>query len=380
MSRERKCPFLPCESVSHFLGLGLALLSTTGGMGCGGSRAPFGASDPAGAGAPTTVNATGGGGGGGTSSSNNTGCGLPSSFKWTASQPVVSPRTGALSIKDPSIVYFANRWHIMATDYESEYNMVYLSFTDWSEADKATKTLASTNPNLSGYKCAPQLFYFAPQQLWYLVYQTQTPAYSTSTDPSDVNSWSAKKDFWTSHPDIITNSSTGGIDYWVICDDATCYMFYSADNGELYRASTPKTEFPNGFSNHTKILGSTNNPNALFEASNVYRMKDTGKYLLLVEAIGSNGRYFRSWTADTLDGTWTALADTAANPFASQRNVTGADWSNDGISHGEMLRDGYDETMTIDTCNLRYLFQGRTQQGATYNENKYSLGLLTQTD
>lgn len=266
----------------------------------------------------------------------------------------------------------------MATDYASEYNMVYLNFADFGEADSATKTLAATNTNLSGYKCAPQLFYFAPQKLWYLIYQTQTPAYSTSTNPSDVNSWSAKQDFWSSHPSLITNSNTGGIDYWVICDDSTCYMFYSADNGELYRASTPKTSFPNGFSNHTIVMGSTSNPNALFEACNVYQMKGTGKYLLLVEAIGSTGRYFRSWTADKLDGTWDALANTVANPFASTGNVTGAEWSNDGISHGEMLRDGYDEYMTIDTCNLTFLFQGRTKKGATYNEHEYSLGVLTQ--
>jgi hypothetical protein len=289
---------------------------------------------------------------------------------------LVSPRSGAISIKDPSVVFFEGKWHILATEYTSGYNMVYLNFTDWGSADGATKTPASTNPNLGGYKCAPTMFYFSPQNLWYVIYQTQTPAYSTSSNPSDIKSWSPKKDFWTSNPSVVTGSSTGGIDYWPICDETNCYIFYSADNGELYRAHTSKASFPNGFGNHVKIMGSTSNHNALFEASNVYKIKGTNKYLLIVEAIG-NGRYFRSWTSDKLDGSWTPLADTEAKPFAGKSNVTGADWSNDGISHGEMLRDGYDENMVIDTCNLRYLFQGRTAAGSSYNLNEYSLGLLT---
>jgi hypothetical protein len=320
----------------------------------------------------------GGSSGAGSTAGAGSGCGVPTGFKWTSSKALISPRSGAVSIKDPTIVFFEDKWHLLATEYTNNYNMVYLNFSDWNSADSATKTSASTNPNLTGYKCAPTMFYFSPQKLWYIIYQTQTPAYSTASDPGDIKSWSANKDFWSSHPSIITGSSTGGIDYWPICDQTNCYIFYSADNGELYRAQTTKANFPNGFGNHTKVMGSTSNTNALFEACNVYKIKGTEKYLLIVEAIG-NGRYFRSWTADKLDGTWTPLADTEAKPFAGKSNVSGAEWSNDGISHGEMLRDGYDETMQIDTCNMRYLFQGRTAAGSSYNLNKYSLGLLTAT-
>lgn len=146
----------------------------------------------------------------------------------------------------------------------------------------------------------------------------------------------------------------------------------------LYRARTAKTDFPDGFADSTEIV-MTEDRNALFEACNVYNMEGTGKYLLTVEAIGLNGRYFRSWTADALDGEWTPLQDTQSAPFASVNNVTGADWSNDGISHGEMLRTNPDETMTINTCNMQFLFQGRTASGASYNLNEYSLGILNDT-
>nr|WP_237245719.1 non-reducing end alpha-L-arabinofuranosidase family hydrolase [Sorangium cellulosum] len=338
-----------------------------GGGGAGGGGAGSGGSTSTGAGA---------GGGGGAGGSTGSGCGVPTSFEWTASPPLITPPSGSVSIKDPTVLYHDGKWHVYATHYAGGYNMTYLNFTDWDQAGSAPKTLLSTNRNLTGYKCAPQLFYFSPQKLWYLVYQTQPPAYSTSTNPSDVRSWSAPKTFIAREPAIVTENKGSGtwIDFWVICDDANCYLFFSDDNGHLYRSQTSKSSFPNGFG--TPVIALSDSRFALFEAANVYKIKGSNKYLLIHEAIG-DGRYFRSWTADRLDGAWTPLAATQANPFAGKANVTGAGWSNDGISHGEMLRDNPDETMTIDTCNMRYLFQGRTRAGSSYDLNEYSLGLLT---
>ena len=62
-------------------------------------------------------------------------------------------------------------------------------------------------------------------------------------------------------------------------------------------------------------------------------------------------------------------------------NVTFADgvaWSRD-VSHGELLRDGYDESLTVDTENLRFLYQGvdPAQTNVAYHLLPYRLGLLT---
>jgi hypothetical protein len=121
----------------------------------------------------------------------------------------------------------------------------------------------------------------------------------------------------------------------------------------------------------------------LYEACNVYRIQGTGQYLALIEAFDSTSnwrRYFRSWTADSLEGPWTALQDSGTAPFAGPSNVgfDGEAWTSD-ISHGEMIRAGYDQTLAIDACDLRFVFQGcnPAADSSDYNSIPWRLGLLT---
>ena len=179
----------------------------------------------------------------------------------------------------------------------------------------------------------------------------------------------------------------GWLDYWFICDDSNCFMFFSDDHGRWYRAQTTVANFPSGFSDPVVVMQDLVNPGSLFEGSNVYRMTGTNKYLALIEAFdaGSNyRRYFRSWTADRLDGTWTPLADTFAMSFASTANTTFTQqprWT-DNISHGEVIRDGHDQHLTIDPCRLQFLYQGfdPASDGVPYNSLPWKLGLLTKTN
>ncbi|MFI0815867.1 non-reducing end alpha-L-arabinofuranosidase family hydrolase [Streptomyces sp. NPDC021098] len=314
---------------------------------------------------------------------------LPSSFKWNSSGILMSPKPDAThniaGLKDPTVVYHNGKWHVFASVASSSgYNLVYLSFSDWSQAASATHHYLDRTAIGTGYRAAPQVFYFAPQNKWYLVYQTGNASYSTNSDISNPNGWSAPKNFYSAMPDIIKQNIGSGywVDMWVICDSANCYLFSSDDNGHLYRSQTTLAQFPNGFTN-TVIAAQDSNKYALFEASNVYKVQGSNQYLLIVEAIGSDGkRYFRSWTSSSLAGSWTQLAASESNPFARANTTAfpaGA-WTKD-ISHGELIRAGTDQTLTINPCKLQYLYQGKDPNaGGDYNTLPWRLGLLNQTN
>ncbi|KAL2131727.1 hypothetical protein VTI74DRAFT_4658 [Chaetomium olivicolor] len=320
---------------------------------------------------------------------------FPKSFKWLSTGPLVGPKNDGreiAGIKDPSIVEIDGTYHVFASTAKAEgYNMVYFNFTDFSKAGSAPFYYLDQSPIGEGYRAAPEVFYFAPQKLWYLVYQNGNAAYSTNKDINNPAGWTAPKTFYPEMPAIIKNNIGQGywVDMWVICDDKHCHLFSSDDNGHLYRSQTTVKEFPEGMSEPVIAMQDLKNKYALYEASCVYTVKGgkgQQKYMLVIEAIGSDSeRYFRAWTSNKIDGTWTALADTEENPFARANNVVfekGAEGWTKSISHGEVIRKMTDQTLTIDPCKLRFLYQGMDPAGGnvTYNALPWRLALLTQTN
>ena len=305
-------------------------------------------------------------------------------LKWKSSGVLVSPISDEshtiVSVKDPTVVHYDGLWHIYATAYSTSartWSMVYLNFKEWSDAPKARLTYIDVNPSLKGYHCAPHLFYFTPHKKWYLIFQSQQPQYCTTDDITKPETWTAPRNFFERMP---RSTPRLPIDYHIICDDTHGYLFFTGDDGRFYRSRTRIEDFPNGMS--APEIAIEDHRNNLFEGSMTYKIKGTNTYLTMIEAL-SPARYYRAWISDDLGGEWTPLADADSweTPFAGINNVTFEDgvepWTRD-ISHGELLRDNYDQTPTIDPENLRFLFQGRApDSGGPYQLLPYRLGLLT---
>jgi len=326
---------------------------------------------------------------------------LPSS--WHYSAPLISPEdrdtNRSHAQKDPTVVFHDDRWHVfMTVKLQGRTAMEHASFSSWQngEPNAAERTLLEVTD--SDYFGAPQVFFFEPHQLWYLIYQVGMPkaegsqwpdkmwvAYSTTRDITDPTSWTPARpmpglDGGPDDPRI-----KGGLDYWVICDDQRAYLFLTSLNGKLWRLSTALADFPAGFSDSDCHVALEAN---IFEASHTYRIAGRdgkNRYLTVIEENGNSGRYFKAYLADRLDGEWRPLteADDEANAFASRFNTApapGVEQWTDNFSHGEIIRMSNDQTLSIDPYHMRLVFQGmleKNKQAKGYGAFQWRIGLLT---
>jgi hypothetical protein len=322
-------------------------------------------------------------------------------LKWVSTAPLVLPQHDdthfLFSVKDPTVAFIDGKWQIYATANMvmgpqaapliqpgaarpargGTFNMVHLSFTDWKDASNA-KLFYMDNAGFTGYKCAPEMFYFAPQKKWYFTFQTQAPVFSTSETPGDPNSWTQPQNFFPA--DVYQTSMPRlPIDYHFIGDGEHMYMFFTGDDGNFYRSRTTYAEFPKGFGKPVVAMRGTRN--TVFEGTFTYKIKGTDKYLTIVEALGV--RYYRAYVADSLDGEWYPIEgfDSMEQPFAGRANVTfepGVEPWSIQVSHGELIRDSNDERMILDPDNLMFLYQGISEADnrGDYGALHYKLGLL----
>jgi hypothetical protein len=142
----------------------------------------------------------------------------------------------------------------------------------------------------------------------------------------------------------------------------------------MWRAQTPLADFPFGWS-----LPQLAYRGDVFEASHIYRMPGAESYLCLIEAqLPDDRREYRVLTSRRLSGPW-VIPEEHGFVFASAANLTqpSGHWT-DSVSHGELLRDGFDERMIADPAS-GMLFQGVLHQnrvGKAYGEIVWRIGLM----
>lgn len=304
-------------------------------------------------------------------------------FSWKASGPLVGPQRGAadqaVSIKDPTIVRDGGRWHMFCTVRfaSGKVDIEYSSFAGWKDANDAPRHLLGLHDQ---YYCAPQVFSFRPHRRWYLIYQIADknhsppfgPVFSTTSDLGNPKSWSKPQWLFPAG-----SPKRKWIDFWVIADAAKAHLFYTSNDGRMWRCETGLKSFPGGWSEPQLVLQGD-----IFEASHTYKLRGLERYLTIVEAQGDRRRYYKAYLADRLEGPWQPLADRRDKPFAAFSNVEQAKEWTTNISHGELLRTGVDERMEIDPANVRMLFQGVNDaeyRGNPYGKIPWRLGILEMT-
>jgi arabinoxylan arabinofuranohydrolase len=265
--------------------------------------------------------------------------------------------------KDPTIVYYGGSYHVFYTgaNQSGGWQMLYTSASTISGLASASRTYM--NKIGESYFCAPEVFYYEPQSKWYLVYQDGTygAAYATSTNIADPTSWSGPYSFGI--------SGNMGWDYFIICDDTYAYMYNTPNDGsgKLYMRKTTLANFPTGWSAPSVALSN------VFEGSEVYKSLADGQYYLLIENM-NDGRYYELFTSSSAGGPWTLVAQKWA--YHGNLSYNSDHWTTN-VSHGELIRAGYNQKLEINDINkVDFLIQGTTDMSPTYQQIIWDLGVI----
>ncbi|MEM6391377.1 MAG: non-reducing end alpha-L-arabinofuranosidase family hydrolase [Planctomycetota bacterium] len=288
-----------------------------------------------------------------------------------------------IALKDPSIVRHHDRWHLFFT-VRGRTRSHATAWCACDDLDTLPECRVELLPNHAHYWCAPQIFFYRPHNLWYLICQAKHPAWNpgyraafcTTTDINDPTSWTPLTPLDLARPE---GKRPAYLDFWVIADDEHAYLFFTSDDGHIWRSHTALADFPQRWAPPVLCYEGD-----IFEANHVYKLADRPGYLNLVEAQRSDDRrYYKAFYSDRLDGTWEEARPNPNTAYAEPANLTQPtpEWTN-SVSHAELLRETSDERL-IARADAPLLFQGvlhTNRQGKSYGDIPWQLGLLNPTE
>ncbi len=292
---------------------------------------------------------------------------------WNLGEVVLSPgpRGGfdETAVKDPSVVRYKGNWHVFYTARGGgRYTTGYVAAKRWEELARAPRYFLPMIRGRSPYGCAPQVFYFEPKGIWVMLFQTDDsnyqPAYSMTRTLDDPLSWSAPK------PLVEKDENDKWIDFWTICDRDHAYLFYTRDHKDVMVRRTRIADFPAGWGPATVAFS------GVHEAVHVYKARGADQYDMIYEA-NDGERSFGLAQAPSLSGPW-RLVDPNYATSASLYPRKAGRWT-DEVSHGEILRHGYDQRLEYDAAKPTWLIQGVPKEDykEPYPEIPWRLGLMS---
>ena len=296
--------------------------------------------------------------------------------RWSARAPLLEPGPPGTfdetSVKDPSIVRQAGKWHLFYTARgRDQYSIGHVSALSLEELQRAgRRQLTQLRGAGSPYGAAPQVFYFTPQKRWYLIFQTTDsnyqPVFSNAETLDRPDAWSSPR------PLADKREKAKWIDFWVICDAKLAYLFFTRDHRDLMVMTTRIEDFPKGFGGMRAVFS------PLHEAAHVYRVRDEAESYLMIFELATNDRRSQGLaTATSPAGPWKLVT----NEFAAGAQLNfprhGKAWTNE-VSHGEFIRAGFDERLEIRRMNLEFLIQGMpsSEHKGDYPSLPWRLGLI----
>lgn len=275
--------------------------------------------------------------------------------QWRLHAPALEPGSpGAFdetAVKDPSVVFFDGLWHLFYTARgNKEYTTGYVAAPTLAALSTAPRyELTQVRGQRSRYGCAPQVFFFRPHQLWYLIFQSTDSNYqsmfTTTKTLGDPASWSDAR------PLAVKEDPAKEIDFWVLCDETTAYLYFTQAHHSVLVRQTALVDFPEGWGAATAVF------QPVHEAVHVYRVQNRtaegpAEFHMLYE-LNTGERSFGLASAPHPLGPWT---DVTAS-YATGAQLIGESWA-DMVSHGEALRTGYDERLEYDADHPAFLIQG----------------------
>jgi len=142
--------------------------------------------------------------------------------------------------------------------------------------------------------------------------------------------------------------------------------------------TTPIEDFPNGFGNPKEVFS------PIFEATHTYKAKGLEEYHMFYEVRSRDGiRHFGLAVAEHPGGPWVIRDDRWAAGEHLKYDPGVTKWTEE-VSHGELLRTGYDQKLEYDPENPKILIQGlcldyyrkHLKEKKSYSEIIWTLGLI----